>query len=30
MIPAEKKFVGIGKDMPARVAGIIKNKIARK
>ena len=28
MIPAEKKFVGIGKYMPTRVAGIIKKKIA--
>ncbi len=29
MIPAEQKFIGIGKNMPSRVAGIIKNKIAR-
>ena len=28
MIPAEQKFVGIGKYMPSRVAGIIKKKIA--
>jgi len=28
MIPAEQKFVGIGKYMPSRVAGIIKNKVA--
>ena len=27
MIPAEQKFVGIGKNMPGRVASIIKNKI---
>ena len=30
MIPAEKKFVGIGKNMPGRVAGILKNKIVGK
>ena len=30
MIPAEKKFIGIGKHMPTRIAGIVKNKIARK
>ena len=28
MIPAEQKFVGIGKYMPSRVAGIIKKKVA--
>ena len=28
MIPAEQKFVGIGKNMPTRIAGIIKKKVA--
>ena len=28
MIPAEEKFVSIGKHMPKRVAGIVKNKVA--
>jgi hypothetical protein len=28
MIPAEKKFLGIGKYMPSRVAGIVKKKVA--
>jgi len=28
MIPAEQKFVGIGKNMPGRVARIIKKKVA--
>ncbi len=30
MIPAEDKFKGIGKNMPKRVAGIIKNKVSSK
>ena len=28
MIPAEEKFVSIGKHMPKRVVGIVKNKVA--
>jgi hypothetical protein len=30
MIPAEQKFVGIGKNMPGRVVRILKNKVAGK
>ena len=30
MIPAEQKFVGIGKNMPGRIARIVKNKIASR
>ncbi len=30
MIPAEQKFVGIGKNIPKRVVGIVKNKIASR
>jgi ferredoxin len=30
MIPAEQKFIGIGKNMPVRIAGIVKNKIANR
>ena len=30
MMRAEDKFLGIGKNMPVRIAGIVKNKIARK
>jgi ferredoxin len=30
MIPAEQKFLGMGKHIPSRVAGIIKKKVAGK
>ena len=30
MMRAEDKFLGIGKNMPVRVAGIIKKKVARR
>ena len=30
MIPAEEKFIGIGKHMPERIVGIVKNKLGQE